>query len=80
MSNSIQLLTPVDFSGGTCGKEPTYQCRRQKILARSLSGEDALEEGMATQSRILALESLGQRSLAGYSPQGRTESDTSEAT
>ena len=49
MSNNIQLLTPVDFSGGASGKEPTYQCRRQKILAQSLSGEDTLEEGMATQ-------------------------------
>ena len=80
MSNNIQLLTPVDFSGGASGKEPTYQCRRQKILAQSLSGEDTLEEGMATQVPYSCLESLGQRSPAGYSPQGRTESDTSEAT
>ena len=33
---------------------------------QSLGGEDALEEGMATLSSILAWESHGQRSLAGY--------------
>ena len=36
---------------------------------------------MATHSRILAWEILhGQRSLAGYSPWGRKELDTTEAT
>ena len=38
--------------------------------------EDALEEGMATHSSILAWESHGQRSLAGYSPWGHKGSDT----
>ena len=33
---------------------------------------------MATHSRIAAWESHGQRSLAGYSPQGCKESDTTE--
>ena len=38
-----------------------------------------LEEGMATHSSILGLEKVhGQRSLAGYSPQGRKESDTTK--
>ena len=35
---------------------------------------------MATHSSILAGESHGQRSLAGYNPWGREESDMSEAT
>ena len=35
---------------------------------RSLGQEDALEEGTATLSSILAWESHGQRSLTGYSP------------
>ena len=35
---------------------------------------------MATHSSILAEESHGQRRLASYSPWGRKESDTSEAT
>ena len=33
---------------------------------------------MATYSSILAWKSLGQRSLVGYSPGGRKESDTME--
>ena len=35
---------------------------------QSLDQEDPLEEGMATYSSILAWETHGQRSLAGYSP------------
>ena len=46
----------------------------------SLGGEDPLEKGMATRSSILTGESHGQRSLAGYSPWGRKESDMTEAT
>ena len=36
--------------------------------------------GMATPSRFLPGASHGQRSLVGYSPWGRTESDTTEVT
>ena len=43
-----------------------------------------LEEGMATHSSILAWRIpwilIPWRSLAGYSPQGHTESDTTEGT
>ena len=47
----------------------------------SLDWEDPLEEGTATHTSILARRiSHYQRSLAGYSPWGRTESDTTEAT
>ena len=42
-----------------------------------LGQEDPLEEGMATHSSILA---PGQRSLAGYSPQGWKELDMTEVT
>ena len=42
------------------------------IDAGSIPGsEEPLEKGMATHSSILAGESHGQRSLAGYSPKGR---------
>ena len=44
----------------------------------SPGGEDPLEKGMATHSRTLAGESQGQKSLAGYSPWGCQESDTTE--
>ena len=52
----------------------------EEILVPSLGREDPLEEEMATCSSILAGESHGQRSLAGYSPWGRKESDMTEAT
>ena len=48
---------------------------------QSLGWEDLLEEGMAFHSSVLAWrESHGQRSLAGYSPWGHRELDTTEAT
>ena len=42
--------------------------------------EDPLEEGRATHSSILAVESHGQRSLVGCSSWDHTESDTTELT
>ena len=50
----------------------------QEMWVQSLGQEDPLEEGMATHSSILPGESHGQRSLAGYSPWGHKESDTTE--
>ena len=61
------------FPGGTSGKELTCQCRRHKrsglipVLARSPG-----EYWMQPHSVFLPGESFGQRSLVGYSPQGRT--------
>ena len=42
--------------------------------------EDPLEKGMATHSRILAWRIPWTKEPGSYSPQGRTESDTTEAT
>ena len=50
----------------------------QETWVWSLGCEDALEKEMATHASILAWEIHGQRSLAGYSPWGRKESDTTE--
>ena len=44
----------------------------------SLCCEDPLEKEMAIHSRTIAWKSHGQRSLVGYSPWGRKESDTTE--
>ena len=44
---------------------------------QSLGQEDPLEKEMATHSSIVAWEFHGQ-SLAGYSPRGHKESDTTE--
>ena len=52
----------------------------QEMQFRSLGREEPLKEGMATHSVFLPGESHGQRSLAGYGPQGRKESDTTEVT
>ena len=53
----------------------------QEMRVPSLGGEDPLEEGMATHSRILAWEiPRTERSLVGYRPRGHKESDTTEAT
>ena len=72
------VKNPPDNAGDTGGWD------------RSLGREAPLEEKMATHSSILAWEILWisnvlkyisiQRSLAGYSPQRRKESDTTEAT
>ena len=50
----------------------------QEIWVQSLSWKDPLEKGMATHSIILPGEFHEQRSLVGYSPQGRKELDTTE--
>ena len=44
----------------------------------SLGWQDPLEEEMALHYSILAWKRHGQRSLAGYSPWGCKESDTTE--
>ena len=45
-----------------------------------LGWEDSLEKEKASPLIFLPGESHGQRSLAGYSPRGHKESDTTEAT
>ena len=50
----------------------------QETHIQSLGGEDPLEKEMATHSSILTWKSNGQRSLEGYSPWGRKESNTTE--
>ena len=50
----------------------------RETWVHSLGWEDPLEKEMAFHSSILPGKSHGQRSLEGYSPRGRKESDTSE--
>ena len=52
----------------------------QETRVQSLGGEDALEKGTAPTPVFLPGESHGQRSLVGYGPWGRKESDAPEAT
>ena len=66
------------ISSGTSGKEPAWECRRYKMLFQSLGQEDPLEKGMQPTPIFLPGEFHRQRSLAGYSPWGHRESDTTE--
>ena len=50
----------------------------QETQVQSLGWEDTLEKGMAIHSSILAWKIPWTRSLLGYSPWGRKESDTIE--
>ena len=50
----------------------------QELWVRSLGQEDPLEKEMATHSSILAWKIPWTGSLAGYSPWGRKESNTTE--
>ena len=69
------------FPGGASGKEPTCQCRRLKRHGFiSQVGRIPWRRVWQPTPVFLPGESHGQRSLAGFSPQGRKESDTTEAT
>ena len=50
----------------------------QEIQVRSLGQEEPLEKEMATDFIFLPREFQKQRNLAGYSPWGRKELDTTE--
>ena len=73
--------TPLDSQVALMVKEPSYQCRRLiRDADFTLGGEEPLEEGIETHSRLLLRESHGQRSLVGYNPWGCKELDMTEAT
>ena len=50
----------------------------QETQVQSLGGEDPLEEGVTTHSRILTWRIPWVRSLAGYSPWSHKESDMTQ--
>ena len=56
--------------GGLVVKNSPALHERQEVQVRFLGWDDLLEKEMATHSGILAGKSLGERSLAGYSPWG----------
>ena len=68
------VFLPTGFPGGTGGKEPHANAGdvRDEV---SVPGS----EGAETHSSIPAWKIHGQRSLAGCSPWGRKEADTTEA-
>ena len=63
------------------GKEPAYQCWRLKRHEFDpWLGKILWRRARQSTPVILSGESHGQKSLAGYSPQGRKESETTEVT
>ena len=69
------------FPGGASGKEPTWQCRRHKRCGfHPWVGKVPWRREWQLTLVLLPGESHGQRSLAGYSPWGLTESDMTEVT
>ena len=69
------------FPGGVSGKEPSSQCRRHKRLEfDAWVGKTPWGRAWQPTPVFLTGELYGQRSLAGYGPQGCKESDMTEAT
>ena len=65
-----------DFLGGASGKEPACQCKRCRF--DPWLGKISWQRVWKPTPVFLPGESQGQRSLAGYSPSGQKESDTTE--
>ena len=76
-STGDSAQNPVSFPGGSDGKE--FACNARD--PRSIPGLGRSSWGRAGQPTPVFLpgESHGQRSLAGYPPWGRKESDTTES-
>ena len=70
---------PRGFPGGASDKESTCQCRRHKKCKFDLwAGKIPWSRKWQLAPVLLLGKSRGQRSLAGYSSQGRKESDVAE--
>ena len=79
--HSLALIHSQGFPGGTCGEEPTCQCRRQKRRGFDpWVGKIPWKRAWQPTPGFLPGESHGQRCLAGCSPWGREELDTTEVT
>ena len=71
----------MDFPGGARGKEPACHFKKHKRCRfNPWVGKIPWRRAWPPAPGFLPGESHGQRSLAGYSPWGRKESDTTEVT
>ena len=74
-------IKSVGFPGGASGEEPTCQCRRHRRCGFSACvGKIPWRRAWQPTPVFLPGEFFAQRSLAGYSPQGRKDSDMTKAT
>ena len=72
-------LSRIDFPGSAGAKDPASQCtRHSRDGFDSWVGKIAWKREWQPTSVFLSGEFHGQRSLAGYSPWGRKESNTTE--
>ena len=77
----LNSFTYLGFPGSTSGKEPACQCRRHKRYSfNSCVGKIPRRRKCQPTPVFLFGESHEQRSLAGYSPQGRKELVMTEVT
>ena len=75
------LSMEVGTTGGASGKESACQCRRHKGgWFNPWVGKMTWRRAWQPTAVFLLGESHGRRRLAGYSPQGHKEADTTEAT
>ena len=74
----IRVRLSVGLPGGSVMKDLPAMQEMQEMQFQSLGWEDPLEEEMATHSSVLDRKPHGQWSLAGCSPRGRKDSDTTE--
>ena len=75
----IYIYTHTDRGASLVAQTVKNPPAMWKTWVRSMDWEDPLEEGMATHSSILAWRiPMDKRSLAGYSPWGCKESDTTK--
>ena len=75
-ANTESCIFILGFPGGSAVKN----LPAKEKWVQSLGQEDPLEKEMAITPAFLPGESHGRRSLGGYSPWGKKESDTTEAT
>ena len=66
----------MGFPVGTNGKEPTCQCRRRR--SHPWVGKIPWRRAWQPTAVFLPGESHGEKSLAGYNPQGHKELDITE--
>ena len=77
----LEFILFMGFPGGASGEEPTCQHRRHKRCGFDPRvGKIPWWRAWIPTPVLLPGEAYGQRSLAGYSPQGHTELDTTEET
>ena len=80
LTNLSAQSSVLDFQGCASGKEYTCQCRGKRRGFHPWVRKIPWRRARQPTPVFLPGESHGQGSLAGYSPQGHTESDVTEVT